>query len=659
MFELDAAPRTHGEWLALVHPDDRAAVEEAFTTSMRECRLYDMPHRILVSGGRIKWVHVRGVGQYDGDGRPLRAIGTVQDVTARHLADDELHLAASVFESSLNGVIITDARARIIKTNRAFSRIFGYSCEEVVGKPTNFLKSDKHDDAFFSQLWTTLLQEGQWQGEIWDRRKDGGLIPLWQNISAVRDRQGNIKHYIGVFYDLSDQKRSAAHIHHLAYYDALTELPNRQLFNDRCVEALQRSCVDGKLLAILFLDLDRFKYVNDTLGHPIGDELLRAVAHRLTGSLRHTDTVARLGGDEFIVLLQELKSRDDARHVAHKLIAALSQPFFVQGHKLDIGASIGAACFPVDGDDATTLIKNADLALYQAKDEGRGTFCFYESRLTDKAKERRFLEGELRAAFERDELSVYYQPLYDLACGKLIGAEALLRWRHDARGWISPASFIPVAEETGLIVQFGEWVLRTACRQTRIWQDSSQCLLRIAVNLSGVQIERSDIVGIVERTLDETGLPPESLELEITETYVMRQAQRSARILKGLRALGVSLAIDDFGTGQSSLAYLQRLPVNKLKVDRSFVTDILRSESDSAIARAIIALGHTLHLKVLAEGIETAEQAEFLRELKCEEGQGFYFGRPMDAVSFEMLLGRETQCPLPAREARRASTGRA
>jgi diguanylate cyclase (GGDEF)-like protein/PAS domain S-box-containing protein len=638
ILEFGSAPCTRGHWLALVHPEDRAAVDEAFAASVRDRRLYDIPYRLQLPDGQVKWVHVRGVTHYDDNGHPVRSIGTVQDVTARHVAGEELNIAASVFESSLNGVVITDSDARIIKINRALSRILGYSSEDVIGKRTSVFGSKKHDVAFFKQLWATLEKEGEWQGEIWDCRKDGVVIPLWQSISAVRDDMGRVKHYIGVFYDLSDQKRSAAHIHHLAYYDSLTDLPNRQLFKDRCNEALKRASRNDTLLAILFLDLDRFKYVNDTLGHPVGDELLRSVALRLTGCLRDTDTVGRLGGDEFIVLLQDLHSRSDVRQIADVILSALTQPFFVQNHKLDIGASIGVSCFPGDGDDATTLIKNADLALYQAKDEGRGTFRFYELCLTEKARERHFLEGELREALKRNELSVHYQPLYDLSNDRLVGAEALLRWNHCERGPIPPATFIPVAEDAGLIVQIGEWVLRTACQQARKWQLAGHSGLRIAVNISGGQIERCDIVGTVACILSETGLAPESLELEITETYVMRQAQQSVRILEGLRALCGSLAIDDFGTGQSSLSYLKRLPVNKLKIDRSFITDILHSENDSAITRAIVALGHSLHLKVLAEGIETAEQVAFLKKLQCDEGQGYHFGRPTDAASFELLL---------------------
>ena len=643
--EMDAAsaPQGWADFLALVHPDDLALVNEAFTSSVRDRRLFDMDYRILFSDGRSKWVHGRCVTQYDADERPLRAIGTVQDVTAQRSAEEQLSLAASVFENSLNGVVITDAEARIVKTNEAFSRILGYSCEEILGKKTSLFSSKRHSKSFYRQLWTTLEREGQWQGEIWDRRKDGQIVPLWQNISAVHDRKGRIKHFIGVCYDLSEQKRSAEHIRHLAYHDALTDLPNRESFSDCCKQALEHARGGGKPLFLLFLDLDRFKYVNDSLGHPIGDALLRAVAQRLKGSLRHTDIVARQGGDEFIVLLQGLKSRRDAELIARKLLAALTRPFHVQGYKLDVRSSIGVSCYPGDGEDAATLIKNADLAMYRAKEEGRGNFRFYEAHLTEQAKERLFLEGELREALKRDELSVYYQPQLDLSDGRLIGCEALLRWRHGTRGMIPPDKFIPIAEDTGLIVPIGEWVLYVACRQASAWLRSGRGAYRVAVNLSGVQIERCNIVATVDRVLAETGLPPQYLELEVTETYVMRHAQQSIRILEGLRALGVTLAIDDFGTGQSSLAYLKRLPLDKLKIDRSFITDIPHGENEAAITRAIVALGHSLRLKVLAEGIETQEQAAFLKELQCEEGQGYYYGRPMDADSLEKLLQPEAR----------------
>ncbi|MBL1257163.1 EAL domain-containing protein [Methylocystis sp. Sn-Cys] len=643
--KTSALPRRYDDCLAIIHPEDRQAVDEAFQASIRDRRLFNASCRLRLAGGRIKWAQLRGVTLCDENGRPVRANGTLQDVTAQRQTDEQLNLAASVFETSLNGVVITDAEARIIKVNPAFSRILGYAPDDVIGKRTNIFRSKRHNAAFFKQLWAKLKSEGEWHGEIWDRRKDGDSIPLWQNISAVRDGDGSVKNYISVFYDLTEQKRSAAHIHHLAYYDSLTDLPNRQLFNERCEQAMKLAHRTGRKMCLLFLDLDRFKYINDSLGHPIGDELLRAVARRLMQNLRQGAMIARLGGDEFVVLLQNTQGPEDGQEVAHKIIAVLSSPFIVQGHRLEVGASIGLSCYPGDGEDSATLIKNADLAMYQAKEEGRGKYLFYRSHLTDQAQERQFLEGELRKALEQGELFLNYQPQVDLADGRLVGSEALLRWRHPERGIIPPDKFIPIAEETSLITQLGEWALRAACRQAMEWMRKGLGLHRIAVNISGVQIERSDLVGLVADVLAETGLPSKFLELEITETYVMRQAQKNVKVLDGLRSCGVSLAIDDFGTGQSSLAYLKRLPVNKLKIDRSFVSDLPSGENEAAITRAIVALGHSLHLKVLAEGIETAAQAEFLKGLGCEEAQGFLFSRPLDAAGMEALL---TQHGAPA-----------
>lgn len=640
IFELDPkdSPPTYEAFLALVHPDDRAAVDEAYTSSLRTRRPYAIVHRLLFADGRVKWVHERCVTHYDEEGRPLRSIGTVQDVTAQHLADEQLHLAATVFDNSLNGILITDHKTHVLKINRAFSEILGYGPDEVLGQQISMLKSEHHDKHFYQALWNTLNRDGKWQGEIWVRRKDGEEIPLWQNISAVHDGGGKTIHYVGIFYDLSEQKKFAEHIHRLAYYDTLTDLPNRQLLHERCGHALERVRRDGRRLALLFLDLDHFKHVNDSLGHPVGDDLLRAVAQRLQENLRHRDTVARLGGDEFIILLEDADSPYDVERVAHKVLTVFTQPFTVQGLTLDIGTSIGISCYPEDGDDTTTLIKHADLAMYQAKEQGRGNFQFYDSHLAMRAQERLFLENELRQALKREELIVYYQPQYTLTDDRPIGAEALLRWRHGGQGFIPPDKFIPIAEESGLIVPIGEWVLRTACLQAKDWLDAGRGLQRMAVNLSGMQIERSDIFATVSRILVETGLPPEHLELEITETYIMRQAQRNILVMEELRDLGVTLAIDDFGTGQSSLGYLKRLPVDKVKIDRSFVMDIPQDSNDVAITRAILALGHSLRLTVLAEGVETAEQAAFLKDLACDEAQGYYYGRPVDAANFWTLL---------------------
>ncbi|MBB4200712.1 GGDEF domain-containing protein [Rhodoblastus sphagnicola] len=645
IFELTQPPEFYDDCISLFHPEDRHEVDVDFRGAVAERRLFNHSCRIKLADGRVKWVELRGAVQSSDDGQPKCVSGTMQDITAKRRADEQIGLAARVFESSLNGVVITDARARILAVNSAFTRILGYRAEEVLGKTTNMLKSSRHDVHFYRSLWEILKRTGEWQGEIWDRRKDGEVTPLWQSISTVRDARGEIVNYIGIFYDLSDQKRAAAHIHHLAYHDALTDLPNRQSFNESCEQALKLARRERSNFALLFLDLDRFKAVNDTLGHPTGDELLRGVARRLKRTLRQSDIIARLGGDEFIVLAQNIDGPEGAARVAAKILKALGKSFSIDVHALDMRASLGISCFPGDGDDSATLIKNADLALYKAKEAGRDQFCFYEARLTEKAREKMFLETELRTAIAQGALSLNFQPQFDLANGQMVGSEVLARWRHPERGMIPPTDFIAIAEESGLILPLGEWVLREACLQAELWRQAGLGPHRIAVNVSGLQIERDDFVATVAGILAETGLPPDWLELEVTETYMMRQPEKSVRVLEGLRGLGLALALDDFGTGQSSLSYLKRLPVQTLKIDRSFITDLPFGENEAAITRAIVALGHSLHLEVLAEGVETPAQADFLRGLGCDRGQGYMYSRPVDAATFENILRKTTVYP--------------
>ena len=638
--EQDERPRDRAALLAMVHPEDRAATAREFDEAAAQGGLFALSFRLDLPAQRTKWLELRGLVSAAG-----QAAGTLQDITAQRQADEQISLDAKVFESSLNAVIITDARTRILRVNRAFTRILGYEPEEVIGLPTSRMKSGRHDRAFYSELWASLQRDGQWQGEIWDRRKDGECVPLWQSISLVRDARGQIVNYIAACFDLSDQKRAAAHIHHLAYYDALTDLPNRLSLNEACDQALKQARRDRGKLALLFLDLDRFKNVNDTLGHRVGDELLCKVARRLKRILRESDMVARLGGDEFVVLTQGINGPGDAARVAEKILATLARSCVIEGHRLEVRASIGISCYPGDGSDAATLIKHADLALYKAKEEGRDQFRFYEEHLATKARERLFLETELREAIKNGDLALHYQPQFRLSDGQLVASEALARWRHAARGWIPPAKFIAIAEECGLIVQLGEWALREACRQGEAWRRAGLGPHRIAVNVSGIQLEHADFVGTVARILAETGLPPAWLEIEVTETYVMRQPEKNVRVLQGLRDLGVELAIDDFGSGQSSLAYLKRLPVQTLKIDRAFITDLPFGENETAIARAIVVLGHSLNLHVLAEGIETPAQADFLRGLGCDLGQGYFYSQPVPAERMEQILRQISKAP--------------
>ncbi|MCK6425505.1 MAG: EAL domain-containing protein [Burkholderiaceae bacterium] len=636
---LDAAvPASADRFFAAVHPEERAEVAAALTDALRAGRSCDLEFRLGRAGGPVTWVQLRASTLLDAQGRPQRGVGTLQDITARRQAEEEMRLAASVFDNSLNAILIADAQGRIRKVNRAFTEITGYPAEEAIGQTTRLLKSGEHDPAFYASLWETLTTHSRWEGELCNRRKDGQLITVWESIAVVRDPEGAVDFYIGIFSDISAQKAAAERIHQLAYYDVLTGLPNRALLLDRCQHALARAGREGERLAVLFLDLDRFKHINDSLGHPVGDALLQAVAARLTQVLRGSDTVARLGGDEFVVLLEDIDSPANAQLVARRIVEAFQTPFQIGDLSLSVGTTVGVSLFPDHGRDVTSLFKFADLALYQGKEAGRGDFRVFESRLDEAANQRMRLERDLREALQRDELQLHYQPLLVLADGRLAGAEALLRWTHPELGPISPAQFIPVAEDSGLILPIGAWVLMQACRQARQWLDQGLPLGVMAVNLAALQIQRDDLVDNVAQALAASGLPAQHLELEISESYILRHAERDLRQLARLRELGVSLALDDFGTGQTSLGHLRRLPVDRLKIDRAFMADIHRDPAGATVTRAIIGLGHGLGLTVVAEGVETAAQEAVLREQGCDLVQGFRYSRPLPAQDFEAFV---------------------
>ena len=490
-------------------------------------------------------------------------------------------------------------------------------------------------------MWATLRSAGRWQGEIWNRRKNGEVFPEWLSISPVTNEQGEVTNYVGVFADITTIKESERQLLHLAHHDPLTGLPNRLLFSARLEHALQQARRVPATIGLLFLDLDRFKNVNDSLGHALGDELLTQAAHRLRSCVRQQDTVARLGGDEFIVILQNLSDARDAGAVAEKILEALQQPFALTGHEVTVTASIGISLHPDDGQEGDTLLRNADAAMYRAKERGNNSYAYYTPELTAIVRERFDLENNLRRALERDEFQLFYQAQVSAADGRIVGAEALLRWQHLELGLVTPDKFIPLAEETGLIQPIGEWVLRTACAQARQWRSWGLPPVRLAINLSGQQITPEFINDKLELLLGEAQLEPSSLEFEITESFVMKHPEQAVQVLDRLRTLGISLAIDDFGSGYSSLGYLKRLPVHKLKIDQSLVRDIPSDPNDEAIARAVIALGHSLGLTVIAEGVENAMQGEFLRAEGCDEFQGFYYGRPIPADEFAELLRKK------------------
>ena len=555
---------------------------------------------------------------------------------ALNTSQRNLHLAERVIETSLEGIVITDAEARIVSVNPAFTRLTGYSAAEVLGRNPSLLNSGRQDKAFYEEMWQRLKTEGQWQGEIWNRRKSGELYPELLTITAITDRNGRLTNYAAVFSDISELKANEAHIRHLAYYDPLTGLPNRRLLDDRLQMAIAHAQRARGRGAVLFIDLDRFKRINDTLGHEVGDEVLAEVARRLCKCLREDDTVARMGGDEFIAILGDLADPDDAAHSAARIIDALRRPIIAGEHELVITTSIGISIFPEDGRDPATLIKNADVAMYRAKDEGRDSFQLYQATMNARSLEHLALETALHRAISRAELLLHFQPLVEVGSGQIIAAEALLRWQHPQLGVVAPADFIPLAEETGLIVPIGEWVLRQACEQHRAWRASGHGRLRMMVNLSARQLRDEGFVDMVSRVLADTAMPAGQLTLELTESMLMEGSGCTVEVLERLRTLGVRLAIDDFGTGYSSLAYLKRFPIDELKIDRLFTRDIQRNSGDAAIAEAIVKLGHSLGLRVVAEGVESAAQFAILSAHGCDFAQGYHFGRPVAAAEFPL-----------------------
>ena len=567
----------------------------------------------------------------------------VDDITALRRHEESLRQAATVFEQTRDGVAITDASARIIAVNRAFSKITGYSSEEVVGRNTSLLKSGHHDAAFYAVMWEQLTGRGFWEGEVCNRRKNGEHYPQWLTISAVLNERNEIERYIGVFTDISRIRNAEAHAEFIAYHDALTRLPNRSLLNIRYQHALDRARRHDHKLALLILDLDLFRNINDSLGHEFGDRLLVAITERFKSRLRDEDTLARLHGDEFAVLMEDVEVAADAAVVARDLLKALEAPFRIgSAEDIYIGASIGISISPDDGCDPALLMRNADTAVNLAKAQGRKTFCFYTESLTTLALERMRLESSLRKAIELEHLVLHYQPLIEARTGAVIGSEALVRWPDPEQGMIAPMRFIPVAEDCGLIAPLGAWVLLTACRQMKAWLDAGRPLRTIAVNVSPRQFFLQDVPELVRQTLADTGLDARFLELEITEGILIEHGERAVAILKRLRELGVRLSIDDFGTGYSSLSYLKRFPIDKLKIDRSFVRDITSDANAAEIASTIIAMARSLQLSVLAEGVETPAQLAFLERHGCEYYQGYFFSRPVAAAQFP------ESCPVPS-----------
>ena len=590
-------------------------------------------YRALRRDGKRVWVDVQGSSCIY-DGRPA-VMGVALDVSRQVAFEHQSQLANRVFESTTEGIVITDAECRIEAVNPAFTRITGYAAEEAVGKLSRMMTGEGAQAKVNQDMLAHLARDGHWEGEMRDRRKSGEWYPAWLSISIVRNADMDITNYVGVFTDNTRRKEAESRLQFLASHDSLTGMLNRSGMMARFAEQIERSRRDNKQLALLFVDLDRFKTVNDTLGHLAGDQLLVAAAERMRQQLRGSDVAARLGGDEFTVLLCEPQSSGAAAKLAERLIESMSHPFTIEGQEMFVTASIGIACYPADGNDAATLLKNADVAMYRAKERGRNTFQFFTSDMNLQAFEQLLLENSLRRAIERSEFELHYQPQLATVSGELAGVEALIRWRHPELGLVAPGTFIAMAEHNGLIVPIGAWVLQEACRQGREWLDAGWHFGRIAVNLSARQFASDDLLDTIHAALEQSGLPASMLELEITESTIMQNPQEAVTLLGRIRDMGVSLAVDDFGTGYSSLATLKQYPLDSLKIDRSFVTGTPHDADDVAITEAIIAVARKMRLKVVAEGVETTEQADFLRAAGCDIAQGFLFGRPVPPAELE------------------------
>ncbi|OAN52308.1 hypothetical protein A6A04_01030 [Paramagnetospirillum marisnigri] len=596
---------------------------------------------------RFEWLHSRAdeseflaevtLSAITLQGRPA-IYCTWRDITQRKLAEAEMQLAASVFHTTREGILITDAKGIILSVNPAFSDITGYSAEEAVGQTPRLLKSNHHGGAFYAEMWHQIVDTGGWQGEVWNRRKNGEAYLEWLTISAIPGPDGRPDRFVSVFTDVTELRRKDEQIRHQAYHDSLTGLPNRALLGDRLEHAIEVAQREDSQVAVLFLDLDHFKVVNDSLGHQEGDRLLQQTAQRILDSVRRSDTVGRLGGDEFIVILSGVDAGSEVALVAEKIIAAIAQPFDLAGRPVHAGTSIGIAVFPQDGGTAETLMKNADTAMYQAKGAGRSTFRFFDPSMNRRAVQRLEMEANLRAALDLGEFRLFYQPKIHVLTGRCCGAEALIRWQRADGALVSPADFIPVAEETGLIIPIGYWVIEETCRQNVAWRASGLAAVPVSVNLSLRQFHDHALVDRIAAILAAYGVEAEAIEVELTESAVMEEPDKAIVTLKRLRDLGLKVSVDDFGTGYSSLAYLKRFPISTIKIDRSFVTDLGTDPEDAAIAQTIIALARTLKLDVVAEGVETEGQLAILTEMGCEVVQGYIFGRPVPADDFVTWL---------------------
>ncbi len=628
---------TYELFLKHIHPDDIELVNKSYMDSVNEKRGYHITHRIIRKNSEMGFVEERCEHEFDADGNVTRSIGTVHDITKQKIAQNELMLASEVFAKMSDGIVITDASQKIIKVNKAFCKISGYSAEELYGQTPKALSSGWHNHEFYGSMWASIMTYGYWNGEIIDRKKNGELYTAEINIIALHNDDGTLTNFISITNDITKKKEQEDLIHNLAYFDSLTTLPNRVLFQERVVSRMPFIKRNKKKMALLFIDMDNFKNVNDTLGHVMGDRFLVEVSKIIKKAIREQDTLARLGGDEFTVIVEDIDTAMDVVSIAENIINAFKQPLIIEANKLYTGVSMGISIYPDDGQSYEELVKAADTAMYQVKASGKNSFQFYTQSMNEKLTERIDIENHLRSAIENNEFFLVYQPKINLNTKSVYGMEALIRWKHPELGLVRPDKFINISEETGQIYEIGLWVARQALIDTKSLHEAGN-MLTVSINVSSKQLENENFIRDICRVVAEIGVDIQYIELEITESHIMRDIDKALFILNELHAIGFLLSIDDFGTGYSSLSYLKKLPAQTIKIDRSFVLDIETDDDDRSIVATIIAMAQALGKDVIAEGSETQGHVDTLKLLNCNKIQGYFFSKPIEIDAFKEFI---------------------
>lgn len=634
-----------------LHPEDATAFEAAVQRALQQGELLEIMVRLQCFDGIYRWFEVRGMRHQDAEGHVVRFSGTVLDKTAQRQGEERLRQAVTVVENTREGIVVTDARSRILSVNPAFTELLGYTEEEMLGETPRMFKSGRHDKAFYDAMWGCVMRTDHWRGEIWNRRKNGEVFPERMSLSAVRDPAGTVSHYVCMFTDISREKQREQQLEFLAHRDALTGLFNRTQVMLELQSLLEGAARTGEIMAVIVLNLNRFKDVNESYGHVVGDEVLKHISRQIKEVLRPGDVIGRMAGDELVVVARALETGEQAEVIAGRLIRAAAQPWkSPDNFSIVMSVAAGISLYPAHGHTAASLLQGAHAAVQAAKtmEHASEAACFFDESMTFAARERMALEARLRIAIEKGHLELHYQPQVDCATGRFVGAEALVRWNDPEEGMISPGRFIPVAEKTGLIGPLGEWVIQEACRQGQAWREAGLPHISLAVNVSLHQFWLTDIIACLDDALRTSGYSADGLEVEITESALAHRPEEALQVLRSMKQLGLRLAIDDFGTGYSSLAHLKRFPIDVLKIDQGFIRDIHVSRDDQAISDAVIAMGHSMDLQVLAEGVETEAQRAYLQSKGCDFCQGYFFSRPLPAAAFGALLARAEHLPVAA-----------